>query len=66
MYVDRDMWEKIVLNLGTLAGGTFAEAMGINDERVVVGFSNSAMSQPHAFLWSEASHEVARTTRLCG
>lgn len=45
-------------DLGTLAGGTLAEAMGINDERVVVGFSNSFTSQPHAFLWSEATGMV--------
>jgi len=51
-----------LVDLGALKGGTLAEAMGSNDEGVVVGFSNSSASEPHAFLWSQATGMVGLGT----
>jgi probable HAF family extracellular repeat protein len=49
-------WEKAggIRDLGTLPGGDYSTAFGINDSGVVVGTSNTSTSQ-HAFTWSTAT-----------
>jgi probable HAF family extracellular repeat protein len=39
-------------DLGTLPGGSYSGATGINDHGQVVGFSDSATNGPHAFLFA--------------
>lgn len=39
-------------DLGTLAGGAYSSAYGINDHGQVVGESNTASGENHAFLWT--------------
>jgi probable HAF family extracellular repeat protein len=48
-------WEKRggIRDLGTLPGGDYSAAYGINDSGTVVGTSNTATSM-HAFIWSNA------------
>jgi probable HAF family extracellular repeat protein len=48
-------WEKAggIRDLGTLPGGDYSAAFGINDSSVVVGSSNTATSM-HAFSWTSA------------
>jgi probable HAF family extracellular repeat protein len=44
------LWiDRFIDDLGTLAGSTDAQAMGINDKNEVVGFS-----VPHACLWTQS------------
>ena len=44
----------VVTELGTL-GGTESAALGLNDANQVVGWSNAANGQKHAFRWSQGS-----------
>jgi probable HAF family extracellular repeat protein len=48
-------WQKRggIRDLGTLAGGDYSAAFGINDAGTVVGTSNVATSM-HAFIWTSA------------
>ena len=48
-------WEKRggIRDLGTLAGGDYSAAYGINDSGTVVGTSNTATGM-HAFIWTSA------------
>ena len=39
-------------NLGTLPGGTYSYATGINDSGQIVGRALTAVSEMHAFLYS--------------
>jgi probable HAF family extracellular repeat protein len=49
-------WQKSggIRDLGTLSGGDYSAAFGINDSGVVVGTSNTSTSM-HAFTWSSAA-----------
>jgi probable HAF family extracellular repeat protein len=49
-------WQKSggIRDLGTLPGGDYSIAFGINDSGVVAGTSNTATSQ-HAFTWTSAT-----------
>ncbi len=40
--------------LGTLPGGNFSQALGINAPGAVVGISNNADGESHAFVWSSS------------
>ena len=54
-------WQKAggIRDLGTLPGGDYSAALGINDSGVVVGTSNTAVST-HGFSWtaSEGLHDL--------
>ena len=43
------------LDLGTLPGGSYSYAYGINGSGQVVGDADTASGQQHAFLWSSGS-----------
>jgi len=45
----------VVIDLGTLPGGTFSQATFVNNHGVVTGFSTAADGASHAFLWSKGS-----------
>ena len=45
-------------DLGTLAGGTSSQALGINDSGLVVGFSTIASGATHAFLYNGMMHDL--------
>jgi probable HAF family extracellular repeat protein len=49
-------WQKSggIRDLGTLAGGDYSIAFGINDSGIVVGTSNTSTSM-HAFTWTSAT-----------
>ena len=56
------MWHAVMWNaarkirdLGTLPGGTYSVASGINDSDEVVGYGNISNNAPHAFLWAQAA-----------
>ena len=42
-----------VTDLGTLPGGAYSRALGINSRGQVVGFSHIASNTSHAFLWED-------------
>jgi len=42
-----------ITDLGTLPGGTFSIAYGINNHGQVVGYSDTASGEGHAFLWQK-------------
>ena len=44
-----------VTDLGTLPGGGFSRASGINDRGQVVGVSTTATTEPHAALWANGT-----------
>jgi probable HAF family extracellular repeat protein len=44
-----------ILDLGTLPGGNSSDATGINDRGQVVGVSQTASGEYHAFLWQEGT-----------
>ena len=48
-----DAREYSIKDLGTLPGGDFSAAYGINDRGQVVSRSNTGSSGPHAFLWED-------------
>ena len=43
-----------MIDLGTL-GGSYSEALGINDAAKIVGSSETAAGQRHAFVWQAGS-----------
>jgi probable HAF family extracellular repeat protein len=45
--------ELSITDLGTLPGGDFSVAHGINSRGQVVGWSNTASGGSHAFLWED-------------
>jgi probable HAF family extracellular repeat protein len=45
----------VIHDLGTLPGGTYSSAYGINNSGQVAGVSNAAGSSDHAVLWDEGS-----------
>ena len=45
--------ELSITDLGTLPGGDESEARGINARGQVVGFSETASGEFHAFLWED-------------
>jgi probable HAF family extracellular repeat protein len=49
-------WQKSggIRDLGTLPGGDYSVAFGVNDSGIVVGTSNTSTSM-HAFTWSSAT-----------
>jgi probable HAF family extracellular repeat protein len=47
---------NVAVDLGTLPGGAYSTAFGVNLFRTVVGNSGVAGGgQPHAFVWTEAA-----------
>ena len=46
--------QKGMQSLGTLPGGYYSQALGINDAGQVVGFSNAADGNWHGFRWTKS------------
>jgi probable HAF family extracellular repeat protein len=42
-----------ITDLGTLRGGTYSHAFGINERGQVVGRADTASGEEHAFLWED-------------
>jgi probable HAF family extracellular repeat protein len=42
-----------ITDLGTLRGGTYSHAFGINERGQVVGRDDTASGEEHAFLWED-------------
>jgi probable HAF family extracellular repeat protein len=51
------MWNaaRKIQDLGTLSGGTYSVAFGINDSDEVVGYGDISNNAAHAFLWTQAA-----------
>jgi probable HAF family extracellular repeat protein len=47
--------DGVMTDLGTLPGGDSSSATGINDRGQVVGFSNTASADTHAFLFENGA-----------
>lgn len=50
------LWSKAtgMRDLGTLPGGTFSVAFGLNDPGQAVGWSNNGQGAQHAFIWTQS------------
>ena len=47
-----------ITNLGTLPGGSFSYASGINDNGQIVGYGQDAAHNCHAILWTVTAAPV--------
>jgi probable HAF family extracellular repeat protein len=50
------LWQNgVMTDLGTLPGGSYSFANGINDKGQVVGYSDTQTGDTHAFLWQNGT-----------
>src|SRR5262249_6947509 len=56
------LWQNgIMTDLGTLPGGSYSSAQGINNQGQVAGYSQNANGQFHAFLWQNGHFTDLKT-----